>query len=138
MAKHTQTLGTVIRDQRKKRGLTQDSLALEAGIHRAYLSRVERDEQIPTIETLFKLARALKTSAAKILAKVEGESEELLEEDLSGLPPEHLARAERELREIIATGDTDAAAGYIRLKMLESYTLCMRNELGRWRQSMET
>ena len=51
--------GLVLRDLRKERGLSQEALALDAGIQRNYVSLIERGINQPTITTIFKLAIAL-------------------------------------------------------------------------------
>lgn len=45
---------------RKQSGKTQEKLALDAGINRAYVGYLERVERRPSVTTLDKLARALK------------------------------------------------------------------------------
>lgn len=49
-----------IRRIRKDRGITQEALAHEAGLNRAYIGYIERGERKPSVETLEKIARALK------------------------------------------------------------------------------
>lgn len=44
---------------REHRGLPQAELARRTGLHRVHLSKIERGERTPTIETLKKLANAL-------------------------------------------------------------------------------
>ena len=48
-----------IRRLRKDRGLSQEQLAFEAGLHRTYISGVERAVRNPTIVIIDKIARAL-------------------------------------------------------------------------------
>ena len=52
-------LGQKIKELRTKRNLTQDELAEKAGIHNKYQGKIERAEKRPSVETLFKLAKAL-------------------------------------------------------------------------------
>lgn len=65
--------GTVLRELRKKRGLTQEQLGLEADIRRTYVSLLELGRQQPTLTTVLKLAGALGTSGALLIAMVEKE-----------------------------------------------------------------
>ena len=63
-----QRLGTVLKQLREKRGLTQQALAKRAGIAQGYLSELEAGrEKNPGIETLRKLAKALKVSLIELV-----------------------------------------------------------------------
>ncbi len=63
--------GEELRKAREKAGLTQEQLAFRAGLHRTYISLLERDLKSPTLNTLFRLCGAMAVSAAKLVAKVE-------------------------------------------------------------------
>ena len=52
-----------LRVLRKQNGLTQEELAFQAGINRNYVGQIEREEKSPTVDTLEKLANALKANA---------------------------------------------------------------------------
>ena len=52
-------LGARIREYRKKKGLTQEVLALNSGINLSFLGDIERGIKKPSIESLEKLLRAL-------------------------------------------------------------------------------
>lgn len=47
---------------RKKRKMSQDELAKQIGVHAPVIGRYERDEVKPSIETAFKIAKALGVS----------------------------------------------------------------------------
>ena len=49
-------------------GLSQDELAHRAGLHRTYVSGVERGVRNPTVTVLDKLAKALGVSLSTLLA----------------------------------------------------------------------
>jgi len=53
-------LGWKIRKIREKKGLSQEKLALDAGLNRAYIGYIERGERNPSIQTVAKIARVLK------------------------------------------------------------------------------
>ena len=53
-------LGDAIRHRRKARKLSQEKLAEHADVHRNYIGLIERGEQNITIESLVKVAKALK------------------------------------------------------------------------------
>lgn len=57
-----------LRHFRHERGLSQEELAEEAGIHRTYVSDVERGARNPTIMVVEKLANALNVSSSDLLA----------------------------------------------------------------------
>ena len=53
-------LGDAIRCRRKARKLSQEKLAEHADVHRNYIGLIERGEQNITVESLVKVAKALK------------------------------------------------------------------------------
>jgi transcriptional regulator with XRE-family HTH domain len=57
-----------LRRLRVKRVLSQEALAVDAGIDRSYVGRIERGIENPTVETLDRLAKALGVAAAELLA----------------------------------------------------------------------
>jgi transcriptional regulator with XRE-family HTH domain len=65
--------GVVLRRLRKASGLTQEDLALEAGLRRTFVSVLELGQQQPTLTTVLKLATALGHSAGEIVGMVETE-----------------------------------------------------------------
>jgi transcriptional regulator with XRE-family HTH domain len=64
-------LGEELRTAREKAGMSQTQLALMAQVDRSYISQIENDKKSPTIEMLFRLCRAMKSSPARIIASVE-------------------------------------------------------------------
>jgi len=63
--------GQVLRTLRKKAGLSQEQLALEAGIERNFVSLIERGVNQPSIRVIFKLAQALAVPPSAMLILVE-------------------------------------------------------------------
>lgn len=59
-------LGTAIRSGRSQLGISQEELACRAGLHRTYVSDVERGARNPSIESVERLARALQTSVSML------------------------------------------------------------------------
>lgn len=57
-----------LRRLRVKRSLSQEALAVDAGVDRSYVGRIERGVENPTVETLDRLAKALEVPAAEFLA----------------------------------------------------------------------
>ena len=58
---------------RKRAGLTQQELAVAAGLYFTTISRIERGEHQPHMDTLQALATALNVSTADLLADPEPE-----------------------------------------------------------------
>lgn len=59
--------GEVLRELRRRAGLSQEALALEAGIQRNYVSLIERGLNSPSLRVLFKLAQTLQVSTAELM-----------------------------------------------------------------------
>jgi len=71
MSKINQALALVVTRQRKLTNLSQEELAALAGIHRTYVSQIERGLKSPTLQVLFKIATALNINASEIMFEVE-------------------------------------------------------------------
>jgi transcriptional regulator with XRE-family HTH domain len=56
-----------MKKHREDRGWSQEELAFECGLHRTYISGVERGVRNPTVVVLQKIAKALKVPAAVLL-----------------------------------------------------------------------
>lgn len=59
-----------LRRLRKERGLSQELLALEAGVDRTMLSKIERRIANPSIETLLKLSNRLAVDLRELIAPI--------------------------------------------------------------------
>jgi len=57
--KHLKKLGLQIRELRKTKSLSQESMALQAGIDRSYMGSIERGERNVSFLTLVKIAKVL-------------------------------------------------------------------------------
>ena len=55
---------------RKEIGLSQEELAFECGLHRTYISGVERGVRNPTVLVLERIARALRIPASRLLEEL--------------------------------------------------------------------
>lgn len=62
--------GNKVRQERIKRGLSQEALADLAGLHRTYIGMIERAEKNITLLNIDKIARALKVSVEYLLAEI--------------------------------------------------------------------
>lgn len=62
-----QIVGENIKKRRILLGISQEALAHESGIHRTYISGLERGIRNPTITVIYAIAKALKTKLAHLL-----------------------------------------------------------------------
>lgn len=67
------TFGLVIRQARERRQISQEALAAEAGLHRTYISLLERGQRNPSLSVILQLAAALKVSSPELLTAFESE-----------------------------------------------------------------
>ncbi|MEM7477064.1 MAG: helix-turn-helix transcriptional regulator [Planctomycetota bacterium] len=68
-----QTLAQNLRRLRNATGLSQEELADRAGLHRTYISSVERAQRNVTLENIFALANALGVEPSELLALADAE-----------------------------------------------------------------
>lgn len=73
MASLAPRMGKVIRRHRQGAGLSQEALADEAGLHRTYISLVERGRRNVSVDALAQIAEALGTYPSRLLAEAESE-----------------------------------------------------------------
>jgi transcriptional regulator with XRE-family HTH domain len=59
--------GDRIRNRRLKLGLSQEALALKAGINRTYIGSLESGDRNPSLENIARLAVALRVDAADLV-----------------------------------------------------------------------
>ena len=71
MDKTLTLFGRVISDLRREAGLSQEVLAEKAGVHRTYISQLERGLKSPTLAVLLKLATALEVKPSEIISLLE-------------------------------------------------------------------
>ena len=62
-------LGAAIRHERSVLSISQGELAKRSGLHRTYVSDLERGARNPSIEKIEKLAQALEVSVAKLFER---------------------------------------------------------------------
>lgn len=66
-----QVFGQVVRDWRVERGYSQEEFAYRCGIHRTYMTHVERGTKNPTLAVVAKIARGLSVELSAIWVEVE-------------------------------------------------------------------
>jgi transcriptional regulator with XRE-family HTH domain len=58
--------GQRVKKERVKLGLSQEKLAMRAGVHRTYIGMVERAEKNVTLSTIERIAKALNVKIADL------------------------------------------------------------------------
>ena len=58
--------GQKVRQLREAKGLSQEKLAFQAGIHRTYLGGIERGERNPSLRNIAVIAKALGVTIADL------------------------------------------------------------------------
>jgi len=64
-------LGNALRELRDERGMSQERLGLESGVHRNYIGGIERAERRPTLTTVALLATTLGLQASELISRAE-------------------------------------------------------------------
>lgn len=64
--------GELVRNKRFEMGISQEELAGRAGLHRTYVSDIERGGRNPSLESIEKLAKALEVSLATLFEQAGG------------------------------------------------------------------
>jgi transcriptional regulator with XRE-family HTH domain len=64
-------LGQAIQGRRKELGLSQEDLAGKAGLHRTYVSEIERRSRNLSVKILVRLAMALDLSPSQLMQDAE-------------------------------------------------------------------
>lgn len=65
-------LGRNVRRLRRERGLTQEQLAEDIGVHRTFQGAIERGERNITLQTLERLAGRLGVDSVSLLTESDG------------------------------------------------------------------
>ena len=95
-AELTTRLGSRVRDLRKQAGLTQAQLADRVDVSHEFMSRLERGQKTPSLDTTDRIARSLGLSIRDLFdfetAPPEGEREAILEGMRTLLATEEMAK----------------------------------------------
>ena len=102
----TQAVGSRIRYFRRLQSVSQEALALRAGLNPAYFGQVERGEKCPTIDTLYRIARALDVSLPELLridgpAAYAADSGQRMNELLARVPADKLEQVLKTVEDIV-------------------------------------
>lgn len=63
-----QRFGLAVKQRRRELGISQEELSFRAGLHRTYISDIERGSRNPSLENIDKLAKALEISISALFA----------------------------------------------------------------------
>ena len=61
----------LLREARSEKGLSQEALADRAGLHRTYISQIERGLKSPSLKSLEQIANALGIPLSNLLKRLE-------------------------------------------------------------------
>lgn len=64
---HRKAFGVRVREERLKRGITQEQLVHQAELDRSYVGRVERGERNVSLDNIYRLANALSIEADSLV-----------------------------------------------------------------------
>jgi len=67
--------GSVLRQLRESRGLSQEELADQCSIHRTYVSQLERGLKSPTLRLVWQVCASLQVSPSALIADVQRRTE---------------------------------------------------------------
>jgi transcriptional regulator with XRE-family HTH domain len=79
--------GAVVRRQRLSAGLSQEELAHRSGLHRTYVTDVERGARNPSLNSIKKLSDALGVPLSELFGLVEGMKPVDQTSDPGSVPP---------------------------------------------------
>jgi len=69
--KAKKSFGNAVRKYRLKIGLSQEKLAEESGLHRTYISDVERGDRNVSLVNIRRLAKALKIKTSELMKELD-------------------------------------------------------------------
>ncbi|MFH1933720.1 MAG: helix-turn-helix transcriptional regulator [Pseudomonadota bacterium] len=67
----SKNFGATLRETRIEQGLSQEDLGFKSGLHRTYISLLERGLKSPSLHTIFKLSQALGLPPSEFFARLE-------------------------------------------------------------------
>ena len=73
MPTKTKAFGRALKKIRVRKKLTQENLSLQADLARVYISELEYGKKTPSIETVFKISKALNIKCSRLMDLTEEE-----------------------------------------------------------------
>ncbi|MCY3979473.1 MAG: helix-turn-helix transcriptional regulator [Chloroflexi bacterium] len=71
MRRFDSIFGEVVRKRRRDLGLSQEDLGFRSGLHRTYISEIERGLKSPSLRAVYAIAKALKVSVSILALETE-------------------------------------------------------------------
>jgi transcriptional regulator with XRE-family HTH domain len=105
------SIADLVRDARRRAGLSQAQLAERAGVPRSTVGRIESGARIPSTELVERLVRAAGLQISVFLSEPDPDMETLFERTLRRSPAERLADATRIARFVLRGRREVSAAG---------------------------
>lgn len=95
-----------IRHLRKQKEISQEELALRAGINTVYYGQIERGQKCPTVDTLYKIAVGLEVPLPDLLrfdtpATYSGDMNAYMEQLIKRIPPSKVTQVVRILEAVL-------------------------------------
>jgi len=63
--------GTIIRDVRNQKSISQEELSRKTGLDRSFLSQIETGKKSPSLSTILKLSKAFDINISDLMKKFE-------------------------------------------------------------------
>jgi transcriptional regulator with XRE-family HTH domain len=67
---HRRRFAETLRDARNLAGISQEKLAERAGLHRTYISQLERGLKSPSLDVIVALARGLRVKPLEFVSRI--------------------------------------------------------------------
>lgn len=100
-------LGSRLAAARKKRGLTQEKLAEMTELANNYISNIENNRSIPSLETVVKLCNALDITPNDILLGLSKEKDDYMSDELYELISKCSAKEKRLIKGFVELLNTE-------------------------------
>ncbi|WP_088164809.1 helix-turn-helix domain-containing protein [Delftia sp. K82] len=71
MTELDKAFGSLLRELRNERALSQETLAAEAGLARNYISQLELGSKCPSLRSVFKLCKVLGVAPGDVVGEVD-------------------------------------------------------------------
>ena len=94
-------IATIVREARRRAGLTQAELAVRAGVPKSTVGRIESEARVPSTQMVERLVRAAGLEVSVSLSEPDPGTDSMFERTLRRSPAERLADATRVARFVL-------------------------------------